>query len=216
MFAVEGYRGSRRRREPCRRCSLGHTTGRVPLVPHAVSLRGETEPVVRRPCDPNSTPPSTSSAPLSHHRTFASVVTRLWPCFGVGEASLRKLVVRRKGTSAEYDSNERKFAAQIESLVRLLSRRLLWRGRRHRVFAFDVSHSAILVLHRGVHALTPNPLQLSSPARERPSACDALNPTLRLSVFHNGPMEAEVELIAVVRIADISLSRLSRGRFAMS
>jgi hypothetical protein len=41
---------------------------------------------------------------------------------------------------------------------------------------------AVLVLRRGVRslALAPNPLQLSSPARERPSAFDALNPTLRL------------------------------------
>ncbi len=74
----------------------------------------------------------------------------------------------------------------------------------HRVFAFHIHHSAILVLRRGVRALTPNALQLSNSARERPSAFDAFNHTFRLPVFHNGPMEAEVELIAVVHIADIS------------
>ena len=90
------------------------------------------------------------------------------------------------------------------NLVPLLSRGLLWRGRWHDVFAFHTHHSTRLVLRRRVRALAPNPLQLSSSARERPGAFDALNHTFRLPVFHDGLVEAEEELIAVLHIADVS------------
>src|SRR5208337_5549022 len=107
-----------------------------------------------------------------------------------------------KGGSACRGTDESPF--EDRNLVPLLSRGLLWRGRWHDVFAFHTHHSTSLVLRRRVHALAPNPLQLSSSTRDRPGAFDALNHTFRLPVFHDSPSEVEVELIAVLHIADIS------------
>ena len=90
------------------------------------------------------------------------------------------------------------------NLVPLLSRGLLWRSRWHGVFTFHTDHSTSLVLRRRVRALAPNPSQLSSSACERPGAFGALNHTFRLPVFHDGPIEAEEELIAILHIADES------------
>lgn len=70
-FAVEGYKDSRRRLELCRRCSPGHTTGRALPGRRTASLPAGTEPVVRQPCDPNNTRPSTSSVSLSRATTGA-------------------------------------------------------------------------------------------------------------------------------------------------
>ena len=65
MCVVEGCTDCRRRREPCRRCSLGHTTGLAPLRPDTPFHRGRTGRGAHLLFGPSSTLQLTSSPLLS-------------------------------------------------------------------------------------------------------------------------------------------------------
>src|SRR5260370_41808484 len=85
MSVVEEYRGSRHQCEPCKRHSLGRTTGLAPSRPDTVFLRARTEQVFRQPFGPHIIPHATSSVPLSSRAAVVFGVTRPLPFFGVCE-----------------------------------------------------------------------------------------------------------------------------------
>jgi len=69
LSVVEGCRDCRRRPEPCKRCSLGHTTDRARFRPDTAFLQARTERVVHRLFGPNNIPQLTSLVSLSSRAT---------------------------------------------------------------------------------------------------------------------------------------------------